>query len=325
VTYEPPSWCFFCLDWRSQHPLNISICAIKGYYSLKSKSGSSIVLMMLLNASSKRSTLCALRISFETIDSVVLEQYSTLEELSTLIKEVFQQTVDEKLSTDEKNCNNFFQFVENVDARFDLTFNGINLNETNTEGRRLLREATSQRVLQESPSSAPTTGSAAEELQESPSSAPTTAFGAENFGYVLLFVSGVCNGCVNDFFLGNQVTNRRQVQTAVDPFRWLQNAGSSASHCYCPTEAIVSEADLSSDSLLEGFNSGFTEIGVPLVVNDAEELKCERNDFKSQLTFQFAALAIANLDDINDFGEFMADLYNDMVERYCDPLYPGSN
>ena len=58
-----------------------------------------------------------------------------------------------------------------------------------------------------------------------------------------------------------------------------------------------------------------------LVVNEVEELECndERNDFTSQLTFQFSALDSATLDDINDFGEFMADLYNDVVESYWDP------
>jgi hypothetical protein len=53
-------------------------------------------------------------------------------------------------------------------------------------------------------------GTALGNLTTGPTAAPTPVFGT-GVMFVLLLVSGICNGCPNEIFLSNQVDGGRQL------------------------------------------------------------------------------------------------------------------
>jgi hypothetical protein len=167
---------------------------------------------------------CEFGTTFNTTIVLTFDQDSTVafELFTDVIATSFQDTVNEELRTDEENCNLLFQYVQDVSARIDFVFNGDDLNETTNNEERQLHQRAGRRRVQDNSTAV---GSFAPSHQPSsaPSSAPTSTFGGTDFVFVLLAVSGVCNGCSNDLLLSNQVSNnRRQLQTMVDPFRELQ-------------------------------------------------------------------------------------------------------
>jgi hypothetical protein len=145
-----------------------------------------------------------------------------------VIKDSFLESVNALYENTEETCNPVFRMIESVDAT-------VVTNKT----RRMMLQRTVRRVQEDEDLTTGPTNSLA------PSSAPrldSTSFPtaspsfagldqSESFS-VLLYVSGVCNGCLSDLTLSNQVAVPRPAkpeEQMPSPHRSSQSNGSSAS------------------------------------------------------------------------------------------------
>jgi hypothetical protein len=244
------------------------------------------------------------------------------ENYTETITETFINTINTFYETDDESCNPDFRVFVNTTASADsFIYNGIDLNETDVNQERLLSVVVMRRHAQEN------TTMDGNFTSMAPSSAPT--FGAgPGFVYVLLFASGICNGCPNDLFLSDQVSdqvsNRRQLQTAIDPFRELQDVNGAESNCFCQVGSTIVENQLTNTEATILLQAEFEEAGLPPLndIDEPQKFSCDEEItfFMSTFTFEFSALAGVTLNEVDDLGQLMATVYNTMIANYCDPL-----
>ena len=86
-------------------------------------------------------------------------------------------------------------------------------------------------------------------MEQSPTASPTIFAPLQsNLVRTLLTISGICNGCVDDLFLSNQIVGRklknerRYDDTYNLDYLWerkLQGQRATSSKCFCPLTAII--------------------------------------------------------------------------------------
>ena len=163
------------------------------------------------------------------------------------------------------------------------------------------------------------------------SAAPSDTLSVSDVVQVLLAVSGVCNGCLNDIILANQISDGRQLleqepvdrhlQTQLGPFQELQTDKELAtSNCFCPITAVINVVPPSTDSIVESFQVKLVEEEVSLKVNKIKEVAAiacdaegETNVFSSEFLFPFSALLTVADDEIQTLATILSDEYNALV------------
>jgi hypothetical protein len=156
---------------------------------------------------------------------------------------------------------------------------------------------------------------------------------------LILIVSGVCNGYLNDIIMSNQVINNQrrllqhhmnqQKQTPVDPFQCLEDEADerATSNCFCPVNAVINIITPSVDVVVESFQQELGEANVDLKVKKIDEvasIACddveETTGFTSHVSFAFAASMDVAYSEVQRFAINLAEEYNTLVMAYCDPL-----
>jgi hypothetical protein len=164
---------------------------------------------------------------------------------------------------------------------------------------------------------------------------PTIGFVSSSV-LLLLSVSGICNGCLNDLGLSNQRVRRalKEVganlrdKTPSEPFRHLQTESNhTSSGCFCPVNAVVNIVPPSTQEVQERFQEELEVEGVPAKVKQIEvvvSVPCDDEDettpFESGFFFPFSAFSDVPDSEIHQLGNLLQNEYNAMVVDYCDPL-----
>jgi hypothetical protein len=104
---------------------------------------------------------------------------------------------------------------------------------------------------------------------------PTIGFDSSSV-LLLLSVSGICNGCLNDFGLSiNQLVRRALKEVGgnlrgknpFEPFRDLQTESDQVSSgCFCAVNAVVNTVPPSTQELEETFQKELEVEGVPVKI-----------------------------------------------------------
>jgi hypothetical protein len=169
----------------------------------------------------------------------------------------------------------------------------------------------------------------------SPSGTPTTAF-APLSRNLILFTSGICNGCSNDFLFTNQSIDGGRKLSALSPDRRLPRflqGGESASNCFSPLNAVVQEEQPSTEDLAVLLQAQLDEDGVQIVVEKVQEMD---PDFAAASSFPcdsnvavFTELVVVDLQVVCDFAptldgttktaiaEEFVSTYNALISGYC--------
>jgi hypothetical protein len=192
---------------------------------------------------------CQFGTTFKTEIVVAFDDDGTIifEVITTEIGEAFMAAVNEVYASDGTTCDREFRIVEDVTAN---VWNCDNLSEPPVNDGRQLYHLRTGRNLQQN-------GTGLGNSTTGPTSAPTPVFGT-GVTFVLLSVSGICNGCPNEIFLSNQVDGGRQLQSSLvlDPFRGFQDdAGDASSNCYCPIAAVIVSTQLKLEDVVEPFQN----------------------------------------------------------------------
>jgi hypothetical protein len=158
------------------------------------------------------------------------------------IEQSFLTAANQGYAVDDVSCNPEFRIVERVTAKVVST--------TSSNRRRELEDSSDRQLqdISDAPSTAPST---------EPSMSPTIAILGDTV--LNLYVSGVCNNCGNDLFLGDQVDARRRLGLE----RQLQ-ASVSSSNCYCPLGSLIQTAPPPPERVQNWFVSGLEERAVPV-------------------------------------------------------------
>ena len=144
------------------------------------------------------------------------------EELQQYLAESFKTVLTSLLENGIDECNPDFRLIESVVADFDFTLNGMDVggsdSNTSAAGQRVLQDSDGTDVpvfdgefaFSAGPSASGT--SAVDDLiasSRAPSGAPTpSAIGLDGADLtILMSVSGICNGCLNDIIASNQVAD----------------------------------------------------------------------------------------------------------------------
>lgn len=191
-------------------------------------------------------------------------------------------------------------------------------------------------------------------VSDAPSASPTI-----DSSLILLSSSGVCNGCPSDLLNGNQVSARRALETLGDlndgqitdayEYRFLQDGDSTSaaedsstcsnntsgesrpeSDCYCPLSSVViasssfvfDRAAFVQDIIDTARQLGgdFTVIGSQIMT----QIECSaESTFTTSITFEFSAFQwiIYNMNDVQVVGNQIAQAYNNLVPKHCDPSF----
>ena len=173
---------------------------------------------------------------------------------------------------------------------------------------------------------------------EFPSSSPTNASTAiiEPSITVVLFTTGFCNGCSNDFLFGNQVVNGRRKLEKPSPLPRFLEEDKAESNCFCPLGSTIAQEDPTTDDLQQIVQSQLVEAGAPLELLSVKEgdpeafqepFLCESN------TVEFTETVVVDLkvscEDAPTLDETekkaLADefvsTYNSLNADYCDPYF----
>jgi hypothetical protein len=144
---------------------------------------------------------------------------------------------------------------------------------------------------------------------------PTIGFNSSSV-LLLLSVSGMCNCCLNDLGLSNQLIHRalKEVgrnlrgKTPFEPFRNLQRETSqSSSGCFCPVNAVVNTVPPSTQELEKSFQEEQEVEGVPVKVKQIEvvaSVACDDGDetttFETMFFFPFSAFGDSEIQQLGN-------------------------
>jgi hypothetical protein len=141
----------------------------------------------------------------------------TVEEFQASIEESFKRALND-LYSDAASCNPNFRQVDSVVAQFFVDDGGRRVEQKGfMASRRSLQESLDQNTTHSPssayntsafPSTAPTTIVGGSRFSRPPSMSPTIGFDDSSSVLPLLSVSGICNGCLNDLGLSNQLVRR---------------------------------------------------------------------------------------------------------------------
>jgi hypothetical protein len=262
-------------------------------------------------------------------------------QLTASIEELFKRTINDLYKTTQENCNPEFRLVESVKATININItlpNSTTSSHNTTRKLGLHAHRNGQEVI--TPSSGPTLP-VFEGGGNDPTLSPSTIFGQidpdsttnptaapargltptalEPYNVlVLLYVSGICNGCENGITLNNQVIGR-QLQAG------LEEAVNASSNCYCPIDATLDIGQVSTGTVGASFQESLRNENVSLLVNELDEftvVECDEEvqDFETSFILTFAVLPDITDGDINELANLIEETYNFLAGDYCDPL-----
>jgi hypothetical protein len=120
---------------------------------------------------------------------------TAFENITTKIEEAFKRAVNEFYESNGTTCDQEFQTVEYVTASANSMSNGDNLSKPPFNDDRQLYQLRNGRNLQQN-------GTASGNSTTGPTAAPSVYSASTD---ILLTVFGICNGCLNELFLSDQV------------------------------------------------------------------------------------------------------------------------
>ena len=221
------------------------------------------------------------------------------------IEASFQDSVNDLYENSEETCNDEFRVVESVDALV-----------VDEETRRKLVGARGRRAQAESANPSP-----------SPSYTSAPVFELESSTVsVLLYVSGVCNGCSAELTLSDQVVARRDLNVLDSSPRFLQETQSNAkSSCFCQLGAVVESLPPPQDALQSSFTEKLGENNVPYGLRELGEVPvancdAEPQQFRTRLRSRIYLSPDIKDRDVEALARLYWDAYNGLVGEFCDPL-----
>jgi hypothetical protein len=174
-----------------------------------------------------------------------------------------------------------------------------------------------------------------DEPSMSPSASPTNLF-ASNFVDVLLFVSGLCNGCCDSLTLSNQVSNGRQLFLDFSedvPGTRAMLGEEAISNCFCPLNSVIEEQQPLNTDLAQSIQLGLQEQKLSLKLEEFGEVNVverllDSKSFNSEFTVSvpfFSNITLLDSDEfagvVNQLAASVEDTYNALAEDYCDPIF----
>jgi hypothetical protein len=134
---------------------------------------------------------------------------------------------------------------------------------------------------------------------------------------VVLFVSGVCDDCIEDFALINDVSNQRRLQeTAVQEAK---------SNCYCPPEAEKIIQVPGADQITSSFQTELNQQNSVAQISGVQEIpvadcRQETAPFITMVKIKLFMSTGTSSAVIDRVAAVYQNSYNDLQNKFCDPF-----